>query len=302
MSFRPFAKRDRQHRSAPKFDGARAYESLERQCAFGPRNPGSPGHTRCLEYLGMTFERLAGAVQKQRFAYPSNRVAGLTLEGTNVIARFGLRKKRNRVLLCAHWDTRARADADPDPANHDTPVPGANDGASGVAVLIEMAELFSRLPPPVGVDIVLFDLEDQGDAGFYEKNQKSDPFCIGSEYYAARLDARTTSFGILLDMVGARNLRIGYEGHSHEYAESLVASVFDAAERVGASSFERVIRDPMVDDHLPFLRRGIPVVDLVDQDYAYWHTVSDTPEKCEARSLQQVGDVVTEVIYSAHRA
>ena len=281
----------------PTFDGAQAFTYLVRQCNFGPRNPGSQGHEHCLAYLTETLQHYTLQVTHQRFTYIDRQDPSRRYQGTNIIASFNPRVRTNRIMLCAHWDTRPHADRDPDPARCALPVPGANDGASGVAVLLEMARIMSQTLPAAGVDIVLFDLEDMGDYDFVTNPEIRNPFCIGSAYFAAHLPVPRPRFGILLDMVGKKDLKIGYEGYSYRYAQAIVERVWQAADRVRAHAFQKKATETVLDDHVPFLMRGINVINLIDFDYPHWHTQEDTPDKCCAESLQQVGNVLVEVVY-----
>lgn len=200
-------------------------------------------------------------------------------------------------MLCAHWDSRPRADKDPDSTRHTQPVPGANDGASGTAVLLEMARVLAAFPPEIGVDIVLFDLEDLGDYGADDDPDSLNPFSIGAAYFVSQRGQYTPRYGILLDMIGDKDLHIKKEGYSQAAAPLLLEQIWAAAEKVGADAFVDSHGVAITDDHVPFLRQGIPVVNLIDFDYPYWHTVADTPDKCSPASLQQVGDVLVEMLY-----
>ncbi len=177
-----------------------------------------------------------------------------TVEASNIIASFNLEPKVSKsVMLAAHWDTRPMADQDPDSLNQRLPVPGANDGASGVAVLLEMARLLRAVPPAIGVDIILFDLEDMGDDGDADSAEVKNPFAIGSEYFAENYAHYRPSYGILLDMVCDRNLRIPKEANSVASAGSIVRKVWEAADRVGASAFVDEQGQVVIDDHIAFL-------------------------------------------------
>ncbi|MDX1530417.1 MAG: M28 family peptidase [Rhodothermales bacterium] len=278
----------------PAFSGARALQHVERQVAFGPRVPGTDAHERARAYYREVLTPYADRVVAQPFTYTTPDSAR-TLSGTNLIASFGLEAGR-RVLLSAHYDTRPFADRDPDPARRTEPVPGANDGASGVAVLLELARILHANPLPYGVDVVLFDLEDAGD---YERTDSTGtPFAIGSEQFVQMNPEYRPAWGLLLDMVGDRDLRIPKEGYSLQYARPVVERVWAAAERVGADAFVDRPGQAVSDDHVPFLRRGIPVVDLIHTPFPdTWHTTADTPDRVSAESLEQVGEVVVEVLY-----
>ncbi|MFQ5568732.1 MAG: M28 family peptidase [Rhodothermales bacterium] len=284
----------------PDFDAARAFEEIERQVAFGPRVPGSEGHQKARAYFVETLQQHADRVSEQAFTYTDRHDSTKIHEGVNILASFNLQPTVNkRVLLAAHWDTRPVADRDPDPARHTRPVPGANDGASGVAVLLEMARLLHIDPPDIGVDIVLFDLEDLGDEGEPDSIGVKNPFAIGSAYFAEHQSDYRPTFGILLDMVCDKNLRIPREGHSVARARPIVDKVWAAAKKVGASAFLDEPGPAITDDHVAFLQRGIRVIDLIHTPFpSYGHTTEDTPDQCSEESLQQVGDVLVEVIYS----
>jgi len=273
----------------PLFDGKRAFHYLLRQCRFGPRAPGSEGHKRTLDFLVSELRKYADNVRLQNFPLYSP-IEGRSFMLTNIIASFGDQKRR--ILLAAHWDTRPCADQDPDPKNRNRPILGANDGASGVAVLLEVARIIGSHPPKIGVDIVLFDGEDSGRGGYPEE------FCQGSKYFAQNMGSDYhPEFGILLDMIGDRDLTIYVEEYSARYAPDIVDRVWSAAEELGIAEFDRRIGYEVVDDHLPLLKAGIKCIDLIDFDYPYWHTLGDTPDKCSPESLEKVGRVLLKVIY-----
>lgn len=272
----------------PEFDGQRAMDHLIAQCDFGPRPPGSAAHDSCRVFLVECLRALADTVIEQRFEhFDSLRNRQMTM--TNIIARFGEGGKRR--MLCAHWDTRPIAEHDPDSARQNEPILGANDGASGVAVLLEMARLFAEKPPPGAVEIVLFDGEDYGPPG------RIDLYLLGSRYFSKRVDAQNYEFAILLDMIGDADLRLGPEEYSRRYAPELVDYVWSIAEEMGIAEFDRFARYSLFDDHIPLLQVGIQTVDIIDFEYPYWHTHADTPDKCSAESLAKVGRVMVAVIY-----
>jgi len=278
-------------RAVPSFDGNAAYTYLVAQTDFGPRNPGSEGAARCREYLVAELSRLADRVAAQRFTFTDSR-RDTTYELTNIIASFNLSPpKDRRIMLMAHWDTRPWADQDPDPENHGTPIIGANDGASGVAVLLQAARIMKEYPPPAGVDIVLFDGEDSGDEG-------SDTYwCAGSKYFAENRGAYNPAFGVLLDLVGDRDLRLPMEGHSLTYAQNLTRKIWDTAAELNLPAFVAETGPTIYDDHVPVNQAGIQAVDIIDFDYPYWHTLQDTPDKCSPESLRQVGTLILSLIY-----
>ncbi|MDZ7291664.1 MAG: M28 family peptidase [candidate division KSB1 bacterium] len=275
----------------PPFDGAAAYALLVKQCDFGPRVPGTPAQEKCREFLFAELQKYADRVVEQNF---EEYLAALkqNVRLTNLIASFDLAATQ-RVLLCAHWDSRPWADQDPDTSRHRQPILGANDGASGVAVLLEIAKVLKSIPPPLGVDIILFDGEDAGISG------EPDTYLAGSRYFARNKGPRfNPMLGILLDMVGDADLQIYKEQNSVNYAGTTVDRVWNLAARIGVSEFMPSVKHNVIDDHLPLLEAGIPVIDIIDFDYPYWHTVADTPDKCNAQSLEKVGRVVLAVIYN----
>ncbi len=272
-------------------DGARMQARVVEQVAMGPRISGTAGNARAQEWIAAHLERLGGTVERQSFV---DSTLGRPLPLTNVIGRFGPEGGR-RILFCAHFDTRPFADQDPDPARRNDPVPGANDGASGVAVLLELAESMHQRPPRVGVDLVFFDGEDLGRA------DRPDEFCLGSRGYARRLppkgDPRRPVAGFLFDLVGDADLDIRIEGNSQRRAANLVALVLEGARATGARSFHDEVGYTLVDDHVPLLDAGLPCVDIIDFDYPAWHTVSDLPDRTSAESLAEVARVGAWILY-----
>jgi hypothetical protein len=279
----------------PAFDGTRAFEMLRKQTSFGPRNPNSKGHQDCLEYLETTLRALADEVHLQPFTQAG--YGGEILRLTNVVASFRPQEK-SRILFCAHWDTRPRAEQDPDTSKRDTPIIGANDGASGVAVLLELASLLRKTPPPMGIDIVLFDGEDYGTEGDHLN------YLLGSRYFAKNNPpSYLPRFGILLDMVGDKNLELPKEGYSVRYAPGVVNLVWNTARDLGISQFIDEQGEEIIDDHLPLNDAGIATIDLIDFNYPdhtnrFWHTHQDLPENCSSESLGAVGTVLTHLLYT----
>lgn len=275
----------------PVFNSALAFAQLKKQCDFGPRVPGSPAHQHCRDWLVTALRGYADQVTTQDFihTFGSPRQSA---RASNIIANFQP-QKGERILLCAHWDSRPWADQDPDPKNHSKPILGANDGASGVAVLLEIARLLKQKPPRCGVDIVLFDAEDQG----MEGDERS--YAKGAQHFArAVVPSFHPRFGILLDMIGDADLTIYQEQNSLHYARAVVDKVWEAAGRSGVTEFVARPGYAVFDDHLPLLERGIPCIDLIDFDYPHWHTLADTPDKCSPASLEKVGRVLLQVLYS----
>jgi glutaminyl-peptide cyclotransferase len=273
----------------PKFDGIEAFGDLVDQCELGPRNPGSEGHERAKDYLLDKLRRYTNLVRTQEFVYQdTSQKAKLRL--TNIITSFYPEENR-RILLCAHWDTRPTADRDPDSSLRDRPILGANDGASGVAVLLEIARIVSQKKPKWGVDIIFFDGEDYGPEGELEK------FCLGSKYFAKNKGEYKPKFGLLLDMIGDKDLYIYKEGYSTRYAKEVVDLVWGTAQKLEIKCFNDSTKHFIYDDHIPLLEAGIPCIDLIDFDYPYWHTIQDTPDKCSPESLRKIGEVLIEILY-----
>ena len=272
--------------SPPKFDSARALTVLRKQCEFGPRPVGSTAHDKVRDYLVAELRPYAKSVETQNFQHT---LAGRTYKLSNIIARFG---SGSGILLCAHWDTRPTADEELGAADRKRPILGANDGASGVAVLLELARMFHERPPAVPVTVVLFDGEDFGPTG-------KDMF-LGSRYFASRLgDKSGFRYGILLDMVGDKELVIYREGNSQAGAGFAADKIWDTALKLGYGSiFKDEVKYTISDDHVPLIEAGLPCADVIDFDYAYWHTLDDTPDKCSAESLKAVGETIAKVVCS----
>lgn len=259
-----------------------------KQVNFGPRAPNTAAHQQCLKYLTQVLSQYADTVHLQEFDVPVYN--GITLHLANIIANFNM-KSKTRVLLTAHWDSRPRADHQPG-GPVDKPIPGADDGASGVAVLLEMARDFKESPPPIGVDIILWDGEDygrEGDLNYY---------CLGSKYWAAtRSPSYYPIFAINLDMIGQKGLEIPKEGYSIENARDVVDLIWNTAAQMGVTQFVDSTSSLIYDDQVPLDNIGLKAVDLIDFNYKYWHTLEDTPDKCSPTSLAAVGKVLLEVIY-----
>jgi hypothetical protein len=279
------------------FDGQQAYAYLNKQCQFGPRNPGSEGHRKCKTYLINTLETFCDRVVQQNFTYVDKKDTTAVYHVTNIIGSINLKpKRRKRIMICAHWDTRPIADEDPNPENRNKPIIGANDGASGVAIILELARVLQTIYLEIGVDFILFDLEDLGDQNSELSPDSLNPFSIGAEFFAANNTSYRPAYGILLDMVGDRDLEIKKEAFSVANAASIVKKVWNIAREEGKDAFSEQDGEPIFDDHVPFLKRGIPVINIIDFDYPYWHTMEDTPDKCSVESLQIVGDLLLQVI------
>ncbi|MDZ7780471.1 MAG: M28 family peptidase [Gemmatimonadota bacterium] len=278
----------------PMFDGAPAMELVREQVAFGPRVPGTEGHRAQLEWMLGRLDSLAPEVVADTFGHVTE--AGDTLTLTNVLARFRPEETR-RILFLAHWDTRPRSDQAADSSLRNTPVPGANDGASGTAVLLHLASLFAEAPPPMGIDLLLVDGEDYGPG--------SEDMFLGAKRYAEQLedmDERPV-YGVLLDMVGDADPLFPIEGYSAQYAPTVVRKIRRVVERLGyTETFPDRVGEQVGDDHIPLIEAGLPTANIIDfeygPDHAYWHTPDDVPEHVSAETLGLVGEVVTELVYS----
>ena len=287
----------------PDFVADSAYRYVAEQLAFGSRVPGTKEHKQCAQYLTSKMQQWADTVYVQDF----NTVLwdGKTVKGTNIIASFDS-DNTNRVLLAAHWDSRAYADHDPNPDNHKKPILGANDGASGVGVLMEMARNMKVKRPEVGVDIIFFDVEDQGIPEF-ENSYKDNTWCLGSQYWAATPHVMfyRAKYGILLDMVGNANPRYTKEEVSRTFAPGLMNRVWDVANELGyASAFVNENTPAILDDHLYVNQiAAIPMVDIVQNQmgvsfFEHWHTMNDNMDVIDKQALEQVAHVVLTVVYS----
>lgn len=269
------------------FDAKRAFGDLRKQVDFGPRVPQTKGHEAALSWLLVELRKSAGeaGVRRQDFSMP---LGGKRLPMTNVIAQFNPTAKK-QVLLCAHWDSRPTADMEIDADKKKLPIPGANDGASGVAVLLELARQLAAKPPPVGVQIVLFDGEDYGPG--------EERMYLGAQYYAKRPARPRPAYAILIDMIGDKDLQLWREQNSESNAPEVNDKVWKAAEALGAKAFHTGVKFSIDDDHLPLQKAGIKAIDLIDFDYGPWHTLDDTPEQCSPASLKTIGDVLAKVVY-----
>lgn len=273
----------------PEFDGERAYSDLLTQCSFGPRVANTESHAKTGEFLYNSLKETTDLCRIQRFTVYDS-IAERQRDMFNIIASYYPGNDR-RIMLCAHWDSRPISDEDPDSSNFDLPVPGANDGASGVAVLLEIARLLKDHRPPVGVDIVMFDGEDYG------TDDWQGGWLMGSRYFVESLQGYRPRFAILVDMVGDSDLQIYREAISQQYAGDLNDYIWNIAGEVGVDAFIDSVKHIVSDDHIPLLSSGIKAVDIIDFDYPYWHTQEDIPDKCSAESLAKVGIVIVAAIF-----
>jgi len=281
--------------AVPNFDKGNAFRYLVEQCEFGPRNPGSNGYKQCLDYLQKTLVGFADTVLLQPFVL-DDLVDEKSYDLTNIIARFKVNEPE-QLLIGAHWDTRPWADEDPVPEKRNDPIIGANDGASGVAVILELARILNASPPPIGITLVLFDGEDMGRPG----TPKS--YAQGSLAFAKDLPIEKPDEAIILDMIGDAELHIPIERYSYQQNRQLVKKLWSLAKGLSLDAFESRIEYSIYDDHVPLWAEAkIPAVDIIDFNYPnsytnYWHTTQDLPEHCSAESLGQVGTLLVHYIY-----
>jgi Zn-dependent M28 family amino/carboxypeptidase len=276
-------------RHVREFDGGSAFHYIETQVGFGPRIPGTEAHRRAAAWLDSLLRRRADTLVVQSWTHVT--AAGDSLPLTNFIARFKPAADK-RLLLLAHWDSRPTADS-PISTDSTKPVPGANDGGSGVALLLGVADVLKRTPPTIGVDLLFVDGEDYGD---FTKTPKD--VLIGSRYYAAHPVAGPQPlYAVLFDLIADKDLQIFEEGNSLVGAPEVVELVWNTAKDLGyAGTFVATPKHTLIDDHLELQKTGIRAIDVVDFDYPAWHTKDDTIDKVSGASLQIVGDVAVELV------
>lgn len=288
---------------APVFNADSAFSYVKKQVGLGPRVPATEAHASCGDYLVAQFKRFGASVAEQKDSVTD--YTGKRLPLRNIIASFHPEKTR-RVMLCAHWDTRLFADQDDDRIRE--PIDGANDGASGVAVLLEIARGLSSEKPNIGVDMILFDVEDQGRPAFEPDASVTDHFySLGSRYWARNKKNYVAQYGILLDMVGAENAIFTLEGNSMQYAENVLRKVWDTGNQLGYTDhFRYNMTRSVVDDHYYVNEiAGIPCIDIIEYDNTtvmkfgtYWHTHDDDIDIIDPNTLKAVGQTVLQVIYN----
>lgn len=289
----------------PDFNADSAYYFIQKQVEFGPRVPNTPEHRAAGDFLADQLAAYGGKVKSQRGEVTA--YDGTMLQMRNIMATFYPEKTR-KVLLCAHWDTRPFADQDDE--NQKEPIAGANDGGSGVGVILEIARLLQENEPELGVEIILFDAEDYGRPSFepvgsYEGNT----YCLGSQYWAERMSPSKyfADFGILLDMVGAKDAVFKQEEYSRKYAPAVVKKVWGTAHRIGHDRyFSKSHTGPVVDDHIYVNQAGIPCVNIIQFDSHatnafgdFWHTHQDDMGIIDKNTLKAVGETVMTVIFEA---
>jgi len=290
----------------PDFNADTAYAYVKAQLAFGPRVPNTPAHEKCAAYLSdeLSSHCKNVLIQKGRI----KAFNGTFLNFQNIIASWKP-ESNNRIFLCAHWDSRPFADHDPDPANRRKPVDAANDGASGVGILLEVARQINLRQPEIGIDILLFDVEDYGPPQDEAVEENADEqWGLGAQYWSnhPHKQGYFARYGILLDMVGAPGATFLMEGISMQYAPEIMKAVWNTANRIGYSGYFRFEQGSYItDDHGPINKiLGIPTIDIIHLDknsqtgfYPYWHTTKDNLAAIDKATLKAVGQTLLTVIF-----
>lgn len=284
----------------PVFDENLAFEYILKQISYGPRNPNSIGHKETKVFLYNELKKYTDTVYYQNFNYPG--YDGEILNCSNIIASINPEHKI-RILLCAHWDTRPRSDEDKNPANQNKPILGANDGASGVAVLLAFAKILSENKLDFGIDIIFFDAEDYG------KENDLMNYSLGAKYFVQnKPEYINPQFGILLDLVGDKEAVFKREQYSYQFAPEVVDLVWNLAFKLNLKTFSNEFSVPVYDDHVPLGEMGIKIINIIDADLIgadspnprrnYWHTQNDTIVNIGKETLKEVGTLLTNLIYS----
>ncbi len=267
------------------------WEYLKTICAFGPRPPGSPGHRMLQAYIKAVGGKYADEVREQPFTFQKENSTPVSMMNIELVFH-GTSRKRP-ILLGAHYDTRPFADSETDPYSQKFPILGANDGGSGTAVLLALAQYLHAHPPVRPVRLVFFDGEDYG-AKF------SSDYFLGSKHYAAQLNKKDRGEWpycvLIIDMVGDKELEIARETYSNENASWLIKMIVESAQKLKVTQFLTQPKHTVRDDHLPFIKIGVPAAVLIDFDYPYWHTLQDTLDKCSPESLFAVFSVVVDAM------
>ena len=272
----------------PPFDAAAAHALLVRQVRFGPRVPGTPAHRQQLDWMLQYLKERADTAFAQPFTHSDS---GRDIPMSNVIARFNP-NMNSRLLLLAHWDTRPTADQETDSTRRHQPIDGANDGASGVAVLLQLANMLSKQAPPIGVDLLFTDGEDYGPGEMY----------LGATHFAANLAGYKPMYAVLIDMVGDQSPSFPIEGNSRDLAPEVVQRIWALAHELGLGNFfPNTTQGYITDDHIPLNNAGIRTVDIIDFDYgpgnSYWHTAQDVVANTAPAGLGAVGRLLAELVY-----
>lgn len=289
----------------PSFNADSAYNFVATQVAFGPRVPSTTGHIKCGNYLIAMLKKYGCQVEVQAFGMTT--FDDKSHQCRNIMGKINPSATK-RILLASHWDSRPFADQELDKNDQKTPIDGANDGASGVGVLLEIARTLqnSSPKPTAGVDILFFDIEDYGQPEFSDKPERQNTWCLGAQYWAANKGNYTANFGVLLDMVGGKNAKFSNEGSSLYYASDIVQKVWNTAASAGFSHiFINQQVDQITDDHV-FVNSiaKIPMVDIIEYDNSdgvffanTWHTKSDNMQNIDKNSLKAVGQTLTHLIF-----
>ena len=282
--------------SIPSFNANQSMDYLLKQCSFGPRYPGSEGASKMKKFMEKTLLPLSDTlhIMNEKISHPYERRYIIL---TNFLARFN-RHAKYRIMLMAHWDTREFADLDPNIENRSLPILGANDGASGVAVLLTIAEILNKYPlTQIGIDLLFIDGEDMGKSG------DPDKFGLGTQEFSKNVPKPIPQFAICLDMVADQDQHFPIEQFSLRQAPEIVEEIWTLANQLGYNQFDKKIGKAIMDDHYYLYKYAkIPAIDIIDFDYPnktvnYWHTLQDIPQNCSAKSLEAVGTVMTHFIY-----
>ena len=290
----------------PDFNADSAYIYLQEQCDFGPRTMNSVAHDKCEKWIIQKFEQYGCKVTTQKATL--NGYDGTPLRSTNIMASYNP-KATTRIMFCAHWDCRPWADNDPDSTNWHKPIVAANDAASGVGVMIELARILKGSGLELGVDFVCFDAEDYGTPQWFEGEDPGDTWALGAQYFANNLpEGYAPRYGILLDMVGGVGAKFYREGMSMQYAPAIVKKVWNAARQVGYGSyFPKADGGMITDDHIPVNQTAnIPCIDVIPYypDCAQssfgptWHTIADNMDNIDKNTLKAVGQTMVQVLFT----
>lgn len=290
----------------PDFNADSAYIYLQEQCDFGPRTMNSVAHDKCEKWIIQKFEQYGCKVTTQKATL--NGYDGTPLRSTNIMASYNP-KATTRIMFCAHWDCRPWADNDPDSINWHKPIVAANDAASGVGVMIELARILKGSGLELGVDFICFDAEDYGTPQWFEGEDPGDTWALGAQYFANNLpEGYAPRYGILLDMVGGVGAKFYREGMSMQYAPAIVKKVWNAARQVGYGSyFPKDDGGMITDDHIPVNQTAnIPCIDVIPYypDCAQssfgptWHTIADNMDNIDKNTLKAVGQTMVQVLFT----
>lgn len=290
----------------PDFNADSAYIYLQEQCDFGPRTMNSTAHDKCEKWIIQKFEQYGCKVTTQKATL--NGYDGTPLRSTNIMASYNP-EATTRIMFCAHWDCRPWADNDPDSTNWHKPIIAANDAASGVGVMIELARILKGSGLELGVDFICFDAEDYGTPQWFEGEDPGDTWALGAQYFANNLpEGYAPQYGILLDMVGGVGAKFYREGMSMQYAPAIVKKVWNAARQVGYGSyFPKDDGGMITDDHIPVNQTAnIPCIDVIPYypDCAQssfgptWHTIADNMDNIDKNTLKAVGQTMVQVLFT----